>query len=65
MSFNHAQKELCRLIFFVMRRRGVNNARFKHLARAVNNGDLAAGAISRVKSHSHLVFNRRLHKQGL
>ena len=48
-----------------MRRRGVHNAGFQHLARLVHHGDLAAGAVCRVKAHRDAVPERRLHQQRL
>ena len=41
----------------------IYNSGVKHLARLVNSGHLASGAVSRIKSESSLPFDRRLEKK--
>ena len=65
VAADHGGESLPRLVLPVVRRRGVHNAGFEHLARLVHDGDLAAGAVCRVKAHRDAVPERRLHQQRL
>ena len=65
MAADHGGESFARLVLPVVRRRGVHNAGFQHLARLVHDGDLAAGAVCRVKAHGDAVSERRLHQQRL
>ena len=65
VAADHGGESFPRLVLPVVRRRGVHNAGFQHLARLVHDGDLAAGAVCRVKAHRDAVSKRRLHQQRL
>ncbi len=65
VAADHGGESFARLVLPVVRRRGVHNAGFEHLARLVHDGDLAAGAVRRVKAHGDTVSERRLHQQRL
>ena len=65
VAADHGGESFARLVLPVVRRRGVHNAGFQHLARLVYDGDLAAGAVCRVKAHRDAVPERRLHQQRL
>ena len=65
VAADHGGESFARLVLPVVRRRGVHNAGFQHLARLVHDGDLTAGAVCRVKAHRDAVPERRLHQQRL
>ena len=65
VAADHGGESLPRLVLPVVRRRGVHNAGLEHLPRLVHHGDLAAGAVRRVKAHGDAVPERRLHQQRL
>ena len=65
VAADHGGESLPRLVLPVVRRRGVHNAGFQHLARLVHDGDLAAGAVGRIEAHRDAVPERRLHQQRL